>query len=162
MTHQQTSPQTSPETVPGEALTLRLTRRFAAPRARVFQAFTEEAELVRWWGPEGFDVPELRLDPRPGGAWRTCMRAPDGKVYCVGGVYRVFEPPARLVMTWTWESDSMAGVETLVTLEFREDDGGTELVLTHEGLPRPEARDKHEEGWTGSFACLERHLAAAG
>ena len=158
-----TSPQTSPEPsgAAAESLVLRLTRTFAAPRDAVFRAFTDPAELVRWWGPEGFDVPELRLDPRPGGAWRTCMRAPDGTLYCVGGVYREFLPPERLVLTWTWESDSMAGVETLVTLEFRERGEGTELVLTHEGLPRPEARDKHGEGWRGCLDCLERHLAEA-
>ena len=155
------SPQTSPEAPhgPAEPLVLRMTRTFAALRDAVFRAFTDEAELVRWWGPEGYDVPELRLDPRPGGAWRTCMRAPDGELHCVGGVYREFVPPERLVMTWTWESDSMAGLETLVTLEFRAKGEGTELVLTHEGLPRPEARDKHEEGWTGCLAGLERHLA---
>lgn len=156
-----TSPQMSPE--PSErgaaSLVLRLTRTFAAPREAVFRAFTDAAELVRWWGPEGFDVPELRLDPRPGGAWRTCMRAPDGALAYVGGVYREVRPPERLVMTWTWESDSMAGVETLVTLEFRDRGEGTELVLTHEGLPRPEARDKHAEGWRGCLTCLERHLA---
>ncbi len=161
--HLPTSPQTNPETTghPAGALVLTMSRRFAAPREAVFRAFTEESELVRWWGPEGFDVPELRLDPRPGGAWRTCMRAPDGELYCVGGIYRVFDPPERLVMTWTWESDSMAGVETLVTLEFRESGEGTELILTHEGLPRSEASDKHAEGWTGCLDCLERHLAAA-
>ena len=64
------SPQTSPEAPhsPAEPLVLRMTRSFAAPRDAVFRAFTDEAELVRWWGPEGHDVPELRLDPRPGGA----------------------------------------------------------------------------------------------
>jgi uncharacterized protein YndB with AHSA1/START domain len=136
-----------------------MTRVFAAPREAVFRAFTDEAELVRWWGPEGVDVPELRLDPRPGGTWRICMRTPAGEINCVGGVYREFVRPDRLVMTWTWESESMAGVETLVTLEFYDRGQETELSLTHEGFPRPEARDKHQGGWTGCFASLDRHLA---
>ncbi len=157
----ETNLQTSPEADKGRPV-LRLRRRFAASRERLFRAFVEEGELVRWWGPEGFDVPELRLDPREGGSWRISMRAPDGAIYCLGGVYREVRPPEHLVMTWTWESDSMAGVETLVTLEFRDLGQESELLVTHEGFPRETARDRHEEGWSGGLDCLERHLAQAG
>ena len=138
---------------------LRMTRRFAAPREAVFDAFTDVKQIMLWWGPEGFDVPEADLDPRTGGAWRICMRTPNGEVFCVGGVYREFVRPERLVLTWAWESDTMADVETLVTLEFDEMDGGTELRLLHEGFPRPEARDKHQEGWTGCFASVTSNWA---
>ena len=151
------SPQTSPDS--GD-LVLRLSRRFKASRRAVFAAFTDPAALAQWWGPEGMTAPLVELDVRPGGRWRTCMRNASGEDYCAHGVYQEVEPPARLVMTWIWESDSMAGMETCLTLEFTavaEDE--TELRLTHAGLPRPESRDRHEEGWTSSFTCLAAHLA---
>ena len=138
--------------------TLRMSRVIAASRLRVFRAFTDPSHLVRWWGPEGYDVPEIRLDPRPGGEWRTCMRSPTGSQHCVGGVYKEVSPPERLVLTWIWDGEDMDGLETLVTLEFHEAAGGTELRLTHEALPSVSSRDKHGGGWGSSFDCLEAFL----
>ena len=57
---------------------LLLTRTLDAPRALVFRAWTEPEHLARWWGPQGFTTPSCTMDVRPGGAWRICMRAPDG------------------------------------------------------------------------------------
>ena len=31
---------------------LRMTRRFAAPREAVFDAFTDVKQIMLWWGPE--------------------------------------------------------------------------------------------------------------
>ena len=66
------------EAQPDGSRVLHLSRRFAAPRERVFRALTEAEQLVKWWGPKGFTVPEHSLDLRPGGAWRTVMRSPEG------------------------------------------------------------------------------------
>ncbi len=139
-------------------VTLSLSRHFKAPRETVFRAFTDPNELVRWWGPEGMDVPEIHLDVRPGGKWRTCMRSSEGNVHNVGGVYREIVPPERLVMTWTWEQGDLEGREMLVTLEFAESNGGTELRLTHAQLPSESWRDAHRGGWSSSLDCLERYL----
>ena len=37
--------------------TLRLTRAFAAPRERVFRAWTDPEELKRWFHPPGYETP---------------------------------------------------------------------------------------------------------
>ena len=79
---------------PDDAPVLRLSRSFAAPRDRVFRAFTAPAQLARWWGPKGFTVPACTLDVRAGGAWRTVMRSPEGKDHIVSGVYREITPPS--------------------------------------------------------------------
>ena len=147
---------------PAESAVLRITRHFAAPRDKVFRAFTESEAMVQWWGPEGMDVPEISLDVRPGGAWRTVMRSPKGELHIVGGVYREISPPERLVYTWVWEKDDWDGRETLVTLEFHERGGETELVLIHEQLPSADSRDHHELGWTSCFNCLQQYLAEGG
>ncbi len=64
-------------------------------------------------------------------------------------------------MFWVWGHGELEGLETLVTIELHEKDGGTELTLTHEGLPTPTAREKHEGGWIGCLDGLDRHLKAA-
>ncbi len=50
--------------------------------------------------------------------------------------------------------------ETVVTVEFREDSGNTEVVLTHEYFPSQEARDEHSEGWGGTFDKLALAIEA--
>src|SRR5215469_13477840 len=45
-----------------------LSRVIAAPRSRVFQAFTDPSQITRWFGPEGFTTQTLEIDIREGGA----------------------------------------------------------------------------------------------
>src|SRR5207249_11050128 len=65
-----------------------LTRVFDAPRRLVFKAWTEPERVVRWWGPQGFTMPSCTMDVRPGGAFRFCMRSPEGTDHWLRGVYR--------------------------------------------------------------------------
>jgi uncharacterized protein YndB with AHSA1/START domain len=144
---------------PNDALVLRLSRSFAAPRERVFRAFTAPTQLAKWWGPKGFTVPACTMDVRAGGAWHTVMRSPEGKDHIISGVYREIVPPERLVFTWAWEQDGARGHETVVTIELLETPGGTRLELTHEGFATEDSRDRHSHGWSGCFDCLDQALA---
>ncbi len=134
---------------------LTITRVIAAPRERVFRAWTDPIELAKWWGPKGMTVPLCELDARPGGAIHTVMRSADGENYTMKGVYREITPPERIVLTWCWEEGDMAGVETLVTVEFHDRGESTELVLTHEGFPSEAQCEGHTQGWSSSFECLD-------
>jgi uncharacterized protein YndB with AHSA1/START domain len=144
---------------PNDALILCLSRSFAAPRDRVFRAFTAPTQLARWWGPKGFTVPACTLEVRVGGAWRTVMRSPEGKDHIVSGVYREITPPARLVFTWAWETEGERGQETVVTIELFERPGGTRLELTHERFESDDSLDRHRHGWSSCLDCLEEALA---
>ncbi len=65
-------------------------------------------------------------------------------------------------MTWAWDHGDMAGMETLVTIEFAAAGAETDLTLTHEKLPSRNAVDMHNQGWTSSFKCLEQSIEAGG
>ncbi|MFQ6026703.1 MAG: SRPBCC domain-containing protein, partial [Dehalococcoidia bacterium] len=101
------------------------------------------------------------------------MKPPDQNVIFVAtGVYQEVTQPAKLVYTWSWEPTLQADTgepspdaepmmdqhETLVTVEFHDRSGATELILTHENFPSQEARDAHNQGWTGVLAQLEQAL----
>ncbi len=135
-------------------ITLNLTRTYSAPREEVFRAWTEPEALKRWFAPsDEFSTPIAEVDLRVGGAYRIGMKPPDQEdMFIVVGTYREVQPPERLVFTWSWEEGMDVG-ETLVTVQFRDLGGSTEVVLTHELFPNEQARDKHNEGWSG---CLER------
>lgn len=153
----------SPKTpAAADGTTLTLTRRFAARPEAVFDAFTISERFARWWGPRGMTVPDCRIDLRVGGTWRTCIRSAEGAEHVVGGAYREIERPSRLVFTWAWEQGDMAGVETLVTLEFAAVGEGTELRLRHEGLPSENSREMHGQGWSSALDCLVDDLAEQG
>ncbi len=141
---------------------LRLSRRFKAPREAVFRAFTEPAALVKWYGPEGMSVDDLKVDLRPGGAYSLVFRQADGGGHALSGVYREVSPPGRLVMTWVWGQGDMAGIETLVTIELAEAGTETELTLTHEMLPSQNSIDHHGKGWMSIFNCLDRFVEEGG
>jgi uncharacterized protein YndB with AHSA1/START domain len=139
--------------------TLIIERVFKTSPEKVFKAWTDPAILVKWWGPEGFDTPECKMDVRPGGAWRSTMVSPEGKPHTVSGVYREISPPKRLVMTWGWEEDGKRGHETVVDLTFEPTPGGTKMRLVQSVFETASSRDGHSQGWNSSFNDLERILA---
>ena len=137
--------------------TLRLTRTLAAPRERVFRAFTDPEELIAWFGPsDDFKIPSAEVDLRVGGRYRIDLLDPSGNRLSVGGSYREILRPERLVFTWQWEGNPE---ETVVTIELAERAGRTELRLTHEGFAEAAQRDAHGDGWKGSFEKLARRVA---
>lgn len=82
---------------PVSGLELSLTRVIDATPARVFQAWT--TQLPRWWGPHGMTTPFCEMELRPGGSFRTIMRAPDGTEYPTHGVFLEVVPNQRIVFT---------------------------------------------------------------
>lgn len=141
-----------------EARTLHITRRFAASREAVFSALTDPEALAQWFGPEGVTVKVVSLDLRPGGTYSFEFHGSEGSFHALTGTYLEIERPKRLVATWIWGQGDYAGVETRVTYALSEVDGGTELSLSHESLVDADARDKHNQGWSSTFDCLERFL----
>lgn len=79
-----------------------LTRVIDAPRERVFQAWT--TRLPEWWGPHGMTTPVCEMDLRPGGVFRTVMRAPDGTEYPTRGVFLEVAAPGRIVFTDAYDA----------------------------------------------------------
>lgn len=137
---------------PTTATSLQLSRLINASPDDVFRAWTEPEKIGQWSAPEG-DAVEADVDLRIGGAYRLRMTSPDGGHHTAYGTYREIERPSRLVYTWSWEQADHDVGETLVTVEFSDKGGSTEVVLTHERFPNGEAKEAHEQGW-GS--CLNR------
>ena len=142
---------------PRPGTTLRVQRRFAAPRERVFEAWTDPELLIRWFTPFVGTSSDAEIDLRAGGSWRVQMKPrlwPAGYAY---GKYVEVEPPERLVYTLAWKNFAL-GPETLVTVEFRDADGETDLVLIQERLGTRRGRRGHAAGWRLALGRLGRLL----
>ena len=54
---------------------LRVSRVFSAPRETVFKAWSSADHIKRWFCPDGYSVPEAKVEMRAGGAFEVCMRS---------------------------------------------------------------------------------------
>ena len=124
----------------------------------MFRALSTPAELVKWWGPEGFTIPSLEFSPRVGESYRIEMQPPEGDRFYLAGEFREVDPPARLAFTFAWEEPDPDDVETLVELSLRDLGESTEVVLTQRAFRTEARRELHRQGWTDSFDKLEKLL----
>jgi uncharacterized protein YndB with AHSA1/START domain len=137
--------------------TLRIERTYNAPAQAVFDAWTSEEVMRRWFHAEvGWETSEAEVDLRVGGTVRVVMRDPDKDIeYGGGGRYTEIDPPNRLAFTWIWDDQP---TRMLIEIDFDERDGVTTVRFTHSGLWDEEAVRSHERGWNNCFDNLERAL----
>ncbi|MDX6582363.1 MAG: hypothetical protein QOI10_1547 [Solirubrobacterales bacterium] len=143
-----------------ERTTLQIERTFQAPAEAVFEAFTSEEVMRRWFhAGHDWETTEAEVDLRVGGAVRVVMRDPHKDAeYGGSGTYSEVEPPNRLAFTWIWDDDPRG---TLIEVDFSESDGATTVRFTHSHPWNEEAVRSHEDGWGRAFDNLERVLEAA-
>jgi uncharacterized protein YndB with AHSA1/START domain len=116
-----------------------------APREQVFDAWLTPARLGSFLCAGDTHVSALELDPRVGGEFRVVMTGERGSSEHRGRFLEI-DRPRRLVFTWA--SPATNGVDTPVAITFEAVDGGTRLVLVHEGLSDREMAKRHVGGWT--------------
>ncbi len=141
---------------------LRLTRRFRAPQALVWQAWTDPAHIARWWGPHRFTCPHAEIDLRPGGALRFDMKGPDGHVFPAFGTVESVDPPGHLVFTTRLEHEGLVIAEVRHRLTFVAHDDETVVELHASVLRATDAAAAAlagmREGWSQS---LDRMVSLA-
>ena len=143
--------------------TLVISRIFDAPRALVWQAWTDPEHMVRWMGPRGFNSKILKMDARVGGSYHFYLRGPNNDDHWQVGTYREIVPPQRLCYTTAWADaqGKPTRPETTLTLTFEEQGGKTKFTLHQSLFESVTARDLHQGGWSSSLDCLAEYLAAA-
>ena len=70
------------------------------------------------------------------------------------GQYKEIIPNKRLQFSWQWESYAMP--DSLVTVDFEDLGKKTRLTLVHEGLPDQEDVDQHSHGWNSMVEKFAR------
>ena len=136
-----------------EAMRLEVRRLISGPREAVFRAWTTPETLEQFMCPGRRDSARVTCDPRPGGRFTIDMLGDQDQVWHHEGEYLEVTSPSRLKFTWI--SVSTENRPTIVTIDFIDRDGKTELVLVHEGLPNEKERKGHAEGWTEILKQLD-------
>lgn len=147
---------------------LKLERVVEVPAEKVWRAWTEPKHLMPWFTPRPWQTVACEIDLRPGGAFNTTMRSPEGEEFPTNGCYLEVVPGERLV--WT---DSLSGGFRPSARGFLTSDGGfyVTAVITLESMGArtkytamalhadATGRDKHSEmgfldGWGAALDQL--------
>ncbi|MDQ2954209.1 MAG: SRPBCC domain-containing protein [Pseudomonadota bacterium] len=135
---------------------LTLKRRLNAAPEKVYAAWTEPAQIAKWFGPDTGAVTRTETDVRVGGRYTIVFHTEDGGEHYVSGVYREVVRNQKLQFTWAWRSTPER--ESVVTILVKPEGNGSILTLIHEQFFDEPARDRHQSGWTGCLDKLERYL----
>jgi uncharacterized protein YndB with AHSA1/START domain/organic hydroperoxide reductase OsmC/OhrA len=142
-----------------------ITRAFAAPRARVFEALTKPVLIHRWLlGPPGWAMPVCEVDLRVGGKYRyEWRRGSDGTEMGAGGVFREIRAPDRLVATERFDEPWYPG-EALIQYSLADRPGGGTLLTLVVAYESEDARDgvlatPMKDGIAMGYARLDDLLA---
>ena len=145
---------------PAEKTSLEIKRFINAPRAEVYAAWTDPAQLKLWFGPGWVKTRDFFCEVRPGGKFRWDLINCDGQEKTIGGEYREIIPGEKIVFSWKHFDDKAWGNQTsVVTLELSDRGDGTDLRLTHVQLPTEASRDDHNEGWKSVLDRLEEFVS---
>lgn len=157
-------------------------RVFDAPVELVWEAWTDPEMIKKWWGPEGFSAPSIKVDLQVGGKYVFAMHGPKGsewdKDMYSAGVYIEIVPYEKLVVTDFFSDeqgdkmkpadfgqDSNFPDESTVTVLFEDlGNGRTRLSIVY---PRPETEEGFQamlksgmkEGWSSSLDKLAAALS---
>ncbi|MBL8994672.1 MAG: SRPBCC domain-containing protein [Spirochaetia bacterium] len=154
-----------------------ITRTFNAPRDKVFKAWTDPAELKKWFAPEGSDLSEYKMDFKPGGMFHYCQKGRDGSEVWGKWVFVEIVKPEKLVLIQSFSDRSGAStrhpmapvwpLETHSITTFVEKNGKTEMTLRWTPYKSSEEEVKMflgafsnmNQGWAGTFAKLDDYFA---
>lgn len=140
-----------------------LTVHVAAPPAAVYRALLDAGAVASWRVPDGMTSAVHEFDAREGGRFRISLtyRAPGatGKTTAHTDTYHGrflrLVPDRQVVELIEFETDdpSLQG-EMTITTTLVESDGGTDIVVAHEGLPPGVPAEDNELGTRMALAKL--------
>jgi uncharacterized protein YndB with AHSA1/START domain len=140
-------------------------RTYDAAPARVWRAWADPAEKLRWFGPQGPAKAEHELEFRVGGLERMTVQTPNGARYTFAARYQDIVEGERFIHTYEMHLDDARISVSVATVELEATaGGGTKLTMTEQGvflddLDTPAAR---EHGTGELLDTLAAHLQDAG
>jgi len=149
----------------------RIRQLIKAPRERVYEALIDPEAVARWKVPAGMTCQVHEFDAREGGAVRVSLtyQAADragktsGRTDTYRGRFVTLVPNELVVETDEFETDdpTLQG-EMTITIRLFDADGGTELVATHDGLPKGISVADNDAGWQEALARLRALVDSPG
>jgi uncharacterized protein YndB with AHSA1/START domain len=139
-----------------------VSRHVRAPRSVVYRALLDADAIARWRVPTGMSSQVHDFDAREGGSFRVSLTYdapggtgksdPDTDTY--HGHFAKLVPDEQVVEVFEFETaDPALGGTMTMTTTLRDADGGTEVIIVHEGIPDSVPAADNE---TGTRMALEK------
>jgi uncharacterized protein YndB with AHSA1/START domain len=141
----------------------RVSRYVNAPRSAVYRALLDADAITRWRVPDGMTSQVHELDPREGGTFRVSLTydapgkagksAPRADTY--HGHFARLVPDRQVVEVFEFETaDPVLGRPMTLTTTLTDADGGTEVLVVHDGIPASVPPADNETGTRMALANL--------
>jgi uncharacterized protein YndB with AHSA1/START domain len=143
------------------AIRLYVQKDFGVTRDRLFDAWTKEEELKKWWHPMGNQLEKVVNEIKEGGKVQYEFTSPEGgRLITIEGEYKEVKGKERLVYTWNWNlaDDAIQNAAFLLTVELLEQGEGSRLQVTQENFTDDESMQPHREGWEKGLEELRNYL----
>ena len=148
----------------------RIEHHIRAPRAAVYRALLDPRAIAQWKVPDGMTCHVHAFDAREGGSLRISLTydSPTGTGKTTShtdtyhGRFVKLVPNEQVVEIDEFETDDPAlRGEMTITIRLEEsEDGGTDLLAVHEGLPPGVSPADNETGWRMALARLAKLVEA--
>jgi len=142
---------------------LNLERKYAAPPAKVFAAWSSADALSQWSIPaEGMTVRYERFEFQPGGAEVSIFQFDDGTRLINDGVFADIIKNQRIASLYTMRDGDEPVFSGLLTVEFLPTGNGC-LLRLHESGVFFDGHDKpehHKLGYTAMLNALDQYIGA--
>ena len=140
-------------------------RSYAAPPARVYNAFADAETKKQWWDDDDIEKDaDHVIDFRVGGRESMSGSVPDGSaLFTFDALYQDIVENSRIVYSYEMTMNGQRISVSVATLEFLPDGDGTRLVLTEQGayLDGLDTSAQREEGTRGLLEALAQYLEGA-
>lgn len=147
---------------------LTISRVFRAPRSVVYAAWTSAEQVKRWFSPAIFTTPDAVVEPRVGGRFEVCMRAPDGADNWARGTFADIVADRRLVIDmYAVDAAGARLFRAYTEVDFSDEPNSTtrvDIVQTYT-LFVPQAIHMiggAPQGWSQTLDKLEAALGSGG
>lgn len=149
----------------------RVSQQVNAPRPAVYRALVSADAIAQWRVPEGMRSVVHEFDAREGGSFRVSLTydAPGStgksgsRTDTYHGHFLKLVPNEQVVEVLEFESPdpALAGAMTMTTT-LSDADGGTQVLVVHEGIPDAVPAADNETGARMALARLARLVEADG
>ena len=150
------------DVAPSSDRELVLSRIISAPRASVYQAWTNPDLLKQWFAPLPWTTPRAEMDVRPGGASLVVMKGPDGVEFPNPGLFLEVVPNEKLVFTDAYTQAWVPSAKPFMTVILTFEDAGPGKTkytarVRHWTVADREAHEKmgFHQGWGQCTEQLE-------
>ena len=154
--------------------TFSMTRRFRAPLADLWVLWTTAKGIESWWGPPGFAVTVQSIDLRAGGKLHYTMTAhqpemvafmqANGMPVSTKAEITYGEVTQFKRLAYSHLVDFVPGIapySTALAVDFRLQDGLSEMQLTFQRMHDAEWSERQRMGWQLELGKLEALLGGA-